>query len=289
MDVFIPTTVPEALQPLGQLGPGAVIVGGGTNVLRDIQIGARKAQAIVYLGRVEALRAIEIRDRPTIGAAATHAKILREAALSPYSSLVSIAASVGGWQTQSVATLGGNVCNAHPGAEMAAALLVHNAVVTLESAARGRRRMPLAAFLLGPRRLNREADELLTSIDLDPMPEDAVDLSIKVRRRRSGDWGLLSVAVRFVVDGPRERLKDVRIAVAGAADSPFRARAAEAALEGERLTEALAVRAGAAVGAAAKPYDDIRASAVYRAAALPRVAAQALRLAHAAARRRSAA
>ena len=64
--------------------------------------------------------------------------------------LVEAAAQVGGWQTQNVGTIGGNICNASPAADLPPTLLVADASVTLRDRT-GERSLPLADFFLGRR------------------------------------------------------------------------------------------------------------------------------------------
>ena len=286
MEFIAPKTKMEALRQIASYGKDAAIAAGGTYALREIQSGFRKPAAVVHLGRVRELSQVEKGDRLSIGATVTHRRIMTSSDLRQYPALAAASSTCGGWQTQNVGTIGGNLCNASPAADLMAPLLVHGARVTLESAQRGKRTVPLEAFVLGPRHTACENDELLTSIDLDPMDEAGVDRFVKVRRRSSMDSPILSVAVRFVAWGPGAPLEDIRIAVSGAAPIPYRAREAEALLAGQPLTEAAIFAASQTVVRLASPISDARGSAEYRLAVLPRVLARALKEAKAAADRR---
>lgn len=283
MEFLVPTTKMEALRHLASYGNDAVVLAGGTYVLREIQSGFRKPRAVVHLGRVRELSRVEKGDRLSIGSTVTHRTIVKCSDFGQYPGLAAASSTCGGWQTQNVGTIGGNLCNASPAADLMAPLLVHGARVTLESAQRGQRTVPLEAFVLGPRRTARENDELLTSIDLDPMQEESVDGFVKVRRRSSMDFPILSVAVRITVRGRSAPLEEVRIAVSGVAPIPYRAREAEALLAGQHLTDAALSAASQAVAKLASPISDARGSAEYRLAVLPRVFARALKEAKAAA------
>jgi xanthine dehydrogenase iron-sulfur cluster and FAD-binding subunit A len=61
-------------------------------------------------------------------------------------------------------------------------------------------------------------------------------------------------------------IADIRIGAASLADRPVRCSAAEAALLGRRIDEATIRAARAALASEAKPIDDIRSTAKYRAA-----------------------
>jgi xanthine dehydrogenase YagS FAD-binding subunit len=78
--------------------------------------------------------------------------------------------------------------------------------------------------------------ELITAIDLPPLPPGARSAYRKVRDRASYAFALVSVAaVLQVAEG---RVTDVRIALGGVAHKPWRAARAEETLSGQPATEA---------------------------------------------------
>jgi xanthine dehydrogenase YagS FAD-binding subunit len=77
--------------------------------------------------------------------------------------------------------------------------------------------------------------ELVTTVDLPPLPPSARSAYRKVRDRASYAFALVSVAaVLEVTDG---QVRDVRIALGGVAHKPWRATRAEEALRGRPATE----------------------------------------------------
>ena len=74
---------------------------------------------------------------------------------------------------------------------------------------------------------------------------------MKVRDRESYQFALTSAAVALELDG--DIVRTARIALGGVASIPWRAREAEAILEGCKLTESLATTAAAAAFAGACP------------------------------------
>jgi aerobic carbon-monoxide dehydrogenase medium subunit len=282
MEFVAPETKIEALRHIASYRKDAIVVAGGTYALREIHSGFRKPTVVVHLGRVRELSQVEEGDRLSIGSTVTHRTIVRSTDFRQYPALAAASSTCGGWQTQNVGTIGGNLCNASPAADLMTPLLVHGARLTLESAERGKRIVPLDAFVLGPQHTARKDDELLTSVDVDPMGEGTVDGFVKVRRRSSMDSPILSVAVRFAVRRIHGPLEDVRIAVSGVAPSPYRVREAETLLAGRPLTDAAISAASEIIVKLASPISDARGSAEYRLAVLPRVLAKALKEAKAA-------
>ncbi|MGW7168539.1 FAD binding domain-containing protein [Streptomyces sp. NPDC054884] len=143
----------------------------------------------------------------------------------------------------------------HP-SDMAVALAAIDAVVEVRSS-RGSRRIALTDFHRLPgttphRESELEADELITAIELPPLPVAARSHYRKVRDRASYAFALVSVAAALDI-GTDGRITDVRLALGGVATKPWRARAAEQLLLGAQATEQSFATAAAAELAAAIP------------------------------------
>ncbi|MGW0498027.1 FAD binding domain-containing protein [Streptomyces sp. NPDC003007] len=143
----------------------------------------------------------------------------------------------------------------HP-SDMAVALAAIDAVVEVRSS-RGSRRIALTDFHRLPgttphRESELEADELITAIELPPLPVAARSHYRKVRDRASYAFALVSVAAALDI-GTDGRITDVRLALGGVATKPWRARAAEQLLLGAQATEQSFATAAAAEFAAAIP------------------------------------
>lgn len=99
-----------------------------------------------------------------------------------------------------------------------------------------------------------EAGELVTAVELPPLPLAANSTYRKVRDRASYAFALVSVAAAVEMDG--NRIADVRIAFGGVAHKPWRATKAEAALRGGPATRQAFMDAAAAEFADARPLRD---------------------------------
>ena len=136
-----------------------------------------------------------------------------------------------------------------------------DAELTLASA-NATRAMALDDYYLGYKDDARRPDELITRISWPRLPGNAVNTFYKLARRKGDAITVTGVAVTLAAaDG---RCTRARIALCSVAPIVFRAKQAEALLEGRALTPALIDEAAAAAAAAASPIDDIRASAGYR-------------------------
>ncbi|ALK94920.1 FAD-binding molybdopterin dehydrogenase [Massilia sp. WF1] len=145
----------------------------------------------------------------------------------------------------------------HP-SDMAVALAALDAVVHLQGPG-GARQVPAADFHRLPED-HPEIDtviqpgELITAVELPPMPFAQNSHYLKVRDRASYAFALVSVAVAVDLDGGS--IRDVRLALGGVAHKPWRALDAEKLLRGQAPSAELLARAAAAAVAGARAYGD---------------------------------
>ncbi|GAA4572460.1 xanthine dehydrogenase family protein subunit M [Micromonospora coerulea] len=143
----------------------------------------------------------------------------------------------------------------HP-SDVAVALVALDAVVQAEGPA-GRRSIPIDDFFLLPGQTPEQEHplthgELVTGIDLPPLPVAATSRYVKIRDRESYEFALASVAVAMSVAGGR--IAEIRLALGGVATKPWRARAAERVLDGAPATIEAFTRAAEAELAPAVPH-----------------------------------
>jgi xanthine dehydrogenase YagS FAD-binding subunit len=145
----------------------------------------------------------------------------------------------------------------HP-SDMAVALAALDAVIHLQGPD-GARQVPAIDFHRLPED-RPELDtvirpgELITAVELPPMPFARHSHYLKVRDRASYAFALVSVAVAVDLDGGNFR--DVRIALGGVAHKPWRAGNAEQILRGQAPSAELLARAGAAAVEGAQPQSE---------------------------------
>lgn len=262
---------------MASYGADATLLAGGTDVMVQLQRAELTPKVLVNVEQVEAWRASKLGTSSRIGALVTQRLLAENPDVRRrFGALAAAARLCGGWQTQSVATIAGNVCNASPAADLTPALLVHGARVVLESAPRGPRTIPLEAFVLGRRQVDRKADEIVVAFELESPPPRSADAFEKVGRRGAMEISIVNVAVRLSL-APDHRIADARIAVGSVGPKPFRATPAEQMLIGEPFTDQRVGAAAQAVLAMAAPIDDVRATKSYRLTVLPRVVERVLK------------
>ena len=259
-DYLRPKSLKEALQQKKTIA-GAKFISGGTDLLVQIKNRELQPPALISLRSIPELATIEINGGARIGALATISDIIQHNELGlNYPVLVEAARRLGSVQIRNVATVGGNLCNCSPSADMALPLLVLEAKVRLRTA-KARREIPLEEFFKGPGESCLSSDEILTDILLDPPHQKAKATFLKKGRVKM-DLAIASLAVLLEMEGGRCR--KARIAAGSVAPVPLRLYKVEALLEGSTVTEKLAAEAQRLATKIISPITDIRATEEYR-------------------------
>lgn len=271
---LLPAAVADAAATLAPLPPAELrpgdVVGGETDWA--VQHPYEPGRAETRLHRVPELRAISADGEwLALGAAVTIAEVkdsdLIAAAWPALPEFLTLFASPG---IRASATLGGNLANASPAADVSVVLLALGAEVEIAGPA-GARRLPLEDFFLSYKRTALDPGDVITTVRIPRNVDGTRRLhAIKVSKRPHDDITSVTSAVVAQVDDDAAppRLGDVRLAAGGVAPVPLLLRETASALEGAPV-DAETVRAAAATARAeATPIDDLRGSAAYKRALL---------------------
>src|SRR5919109_1057693 len=266
LEMYQPSSLQEATRLVKNNGPGGRFLAGGTDLVIAIKEKGVVPKYVVDLKKIPGLSGI--RDNAdgtiTIGALTT----MREIEVSPpiagkFPFLAQSAAEVGSIQIRNRATIGGNMANATPSADVAPSLIALDAEAEIAGAA-GERFLPLEDFFRGPGQTVLSSDEILTEIIIPTTRPELVGEYIKFSPRDMMDLAYVGIAVAYELTGNEKRCQRVRVVLGAVSPTPMRARKAEAVLEGQVLSQELAARAGEEAAKEAKPISDVRSSADYR-------------------------
>ena len=262
-----PTSLNEAISLLQEHGEGARALAGGTDLVVQMKENATKFPApshIVSLLRVPELGGIEFSQGQglRIGAGATMTDVAESPVIRErYRAIPEGAALVGSVQTMNMATVGGNLCNAAPSADIAPPLLAFEAEAVIVAPS-GRRSVPLDGFFLGPGKTLLQPGELLAEVRVPAPPSGTGSAYDRHTPRKQMDIAVVGVAAVLTVI--RARIERARVALGAVAPTPIRARKAEAALEGQAPTDEVFARAAEAAAEECSPISDVRGSAEFR-------------------------
>ncbi len=260
----VPTSLEQALDLLATQAGQARVIAGGTDLLLELQRGVRQSRTVIDITRLPGLDEITLDAQGLVhlGPLVTHNQVVASPLLHAHAwPLVRACWEVGAPQIRNRATVAGNLVTASPANDTITPLIALDAAVTLASR-RGRRTLPLADFMLGVRRTALAADELLLDISFPALAPDARGTFVKFGLRRAQAISVVNLALVLTWDGSRART--VRLALGAVAPTILRATAAEQALEGSTLDDATLAAAAHLAAQAARPIDDLRASAAYR-------------------------
>ncbi|MCL2532403.1 MAG: FAD binding domain-containing protein [Oscillospiraceae bacterium] len=149
--IYSPQTLPELFRALQALTPQSKIIAGGTDLVIKLHQGDVAPDALLYLGALEQSRAISARpDGLEIGTMATMFSLAGNDLLTgPYAAIKHAAAGVGSVQIRNSATIGGNIANASPAADLTPVLWLLGADAVIASPAGKLRRQPVSEVVTG--------------------------------------------------------------------------------------------------------------------------------------------
>jgi carbon-monoxide dehydrogenase medium subunit len=267
-----PADIDEALKLMDDYGEKATVLAGGTDLVPMINNYDMKPQNLLYIGR---LGLDYIKEEPgwlVIGAATTTARLAASDSVARLAPALCQAATLSGSAAiRNLATLGGNLVNASPAADLACALLALGADLHLASAS-SRRVVSIAEFFTGAGRTLRRPDELLLEIHV-PLPQGPNGF-FKLGRRKALTLSVVNTAVYLVMDG--RTCRQACFAVGAVAPTPLRCRQAEEMLVGRPIDAGMIADCAARALAESSPIDDQRATAWYRKKAGTALVARAL-------------
>ena len=279
MTVLAPDRLADALVALDG-DPALTVLAGGTDLMVDINYGRHRPGDVLSLRRLAELQDGRAETGPggdsvVLGAGTTYTALLGPELSGLLPALAQAARTVGSPQIRNTGTIGGNLATGSPAGDTLPVLAAHEATVELASA-QGRRTLPVADFLLGPKLTALAPGELITAVRVPVVRGPAEFLKIGVRNAM-----VIAVAnCALVVDTERRTL---RCALGSVGPVPVRdpdtERWVAARLDwdgGAAPDPAVGEEFGRRIAAASRPIDDHRATADYRRHAVGVMARRAL-------------
>ena len=262
-ELALPESLDDCLRLLAERGPETKLLAGGTDLLPQMKNSVVMPKRVIDLSGVARVKILESDAKGLrIGAAVPARQLEQDPRVrAGYASVAESAALIGSVQVRNLATVGGNLCNAAPSADMAPPLVALEAQAVI-AGPKGERRVPLSDFFTGVRTTVLGPDELLVEIVASAPGAHSGGCYIRHTPRRELDIAVVGVASQVTL--ANGVCAKARIALAAVAPTPVRATTAEAALEGRPLTPELIERAADLAAQGARPISDQRGSADFR-------------------------
>ena len=241
----------------------AQVVAGGTDMMLRLNRGFCTSDCLIDIrtGGMSYIR--EDVEDTHIGATTTvtqllHSDLIKERHPALYRSAASFAST----QIRNMATVGGNIGNASPAADLVPALIVSGAEVTLKSRS-GVRQIPLAELFTGPGKTVIQSDELISSVKIRSRKAQRFYENFeKLGFRKAQVIAVVNFAIGVIIkDG---RLDDVSICYGSVGPTPMVGHNIQKFLIGQTLSEDVIREAVLLVSKDISPIDDIRAGKNYR-------------------------
>jgi CO/xanthine dehydrogenase FAD-binding subunit len=270
MTVTAPRSLADALAALAD-EPDSLVLAGGTDLMVQVNEGARRPRAVVTLAAVDELRAVRQEgDELVVGAGATYAALMGDPVASHAPALAQAARTVGSPQIRNAGTIGGNLGTASPAGDTLPVLVALGATVGLATVD-GRRSIPAGDFLTGPKATALAPGELIVDVRV-PVARGPQEY-LKVGVRNAMVIAVASVAL--VVD---QDAGTVGVGLGSVGPTALSASDACEWLAGQSdwRDEAVADEFATRVADAARPIDDHRGRASYRRHAVRVMARRAL-------------
>lgn len=272
-----PKDLDEAFKAVKETKGQAKFIAGCTNVIPNMRAEAISPELLIDLSGLEDLAHIrEENGSVAIGALTTISEVAASGLIRNQSPILSSAASsLGNPLTRNRATIGGNLADASPAADMAPPLLAMEASVHTERAGGKGREISLDKFFLGPHKTVLEDDEIIIQITFSKPKDPAKGSYIKLGLRDSMAISVASIAVMLEMEG--KVCRKARVALGSVAPTPIRAYHTEQRLEQGEIDGNMVGECSAIVQKEIFPISDIRATDKYRNAITSVVLKRAIR------------
>ena len=259
-----PKDVSEAVTVLGENEGRAALIAGGTNLIPALRSGETAPEVVVNLASLENLAYVKAEGETiSIGALTTIAELVSSEIVLRESPILSMAAGrLGNPLTRNRATIGGNLADASPAADMVPPLLALEASVHAVGGAGKQREIALDRFFQGPNQTVLRQDEIVTHIHFSKMKNPAWGSHIKLGLRNAMAISVVSIAVMLQMED--DVCQKARVALGAVAPKPLRAYHVEGILEGTRIDSKTLDACSRVVTEEISPISDIRASSTYR-------------------------
>jgi CO/xanthine dehydrogenase FAD-binding subunit len=261
-----PETIRDAVALLGEFGPRARVLAGGTDLIVQVREYVREIDVMVDGKQIPELMELSFHPEKglTLGAAVPCYRIYSDpAVVRHYPGLIDAASLIGGTAIQGRASVGGNLCNSGPAADSIPPLIVLSAAARILGP-RGERRVPVEEFCTGPGRNVLENTEFLVSLQLPPPRPHSGARYLRFIPRNEMDIAEVGAGASVVLNPAGDGFVSARIALGAVAPTPLFVADAGNALAGRPVTDEAIAEAAAIAQAAARPITDMRGTAEHR-------------------------
>jgi carbon-monoxide dehydrogenase medium subunit len=263
-DYYAPTSVPQALDKLAELGYDGKVLAGGQSLIAAMNFRMARPAALVDLNGVPELSYIKnIPDGGLAIGTMTRVNVVEHNAevAKRFPLLPEVAKFIAHPAIRRRGTFGGAIAHADPAGQLPSIAIAMNANVLIRGKDK-ERWVSAPDLIIGPFMTIIEPDEMLAEVVLPANPPHTGSNYMQVSRQNGG-YAQAAVASIVTLDG--EIVKNVRLVLMGVGEAPILSQKALEILAGQKPTEeALKAVAEACATSEIDPATDLHATADYR-------------------------
>ena len=263
-EYLVPETIEEAVSMLNKYGSKTRVIAGGTDLVSKLRSKAIVLDYVIDISSIPGLDYIRYDNRLglSIGALTPIRTLETSSELQQKYPVISYAASqLGSVAIRNIGTVGGNLCNAVPSAEMAPPLIALSARAMIVGPD-GERTVPLEDFFTGVCTTVLKPEEIMVEIQLPLSSPDTKAAYVKHAIRGTIDLAIVNIAVALASEDAV--CKDIKLVLGAVSPTPMRALKAEAVIKDNKLEESTIRETARTAAEESKPITDQRSSAEYR-------------------------
>ncbi|WP_034327571.1 FAD binding domain-containing protein [Alkaliphilus transvaalensis] len=240
---FQETEVEAVLSLLDQYQDNSKIIAGGTDIIIQLHQGRVNPEVLIDISNLNEIKEIkQIEGRILIGSATTFTSLMKSQVIPKNLwGLIEAASQVGSPQIRNAATIGGNICNGSPAADIVPPLLALNSQLVIANKMT-ERKVPLETFFIDKGKVDLKNNELLSYIEFENIKENQGLGFTKLGLRKALAISRISVAVFLEMkDGC---FNEIRIATGSCGKFAIREKEVEDFMRNKQVTDEL-IEAGA--------------------------------------------
>jgi CO/xanthine dehydrogenase FAD-binding subunit len=259
-------TVDEAVSLLAARGERAKVLTGGTDLIVQLREGLREADLVVDIKKIPELMemAYSAGKGLLLGAAVPCYRIYGDPGVAAaYPALADAARIIGGWQIQSRASIGGNLCNSSPAADSIPPLIAYDVTCHIAGPG-GRRSVKAAEFCTAPGKNVLARGEILTALEFPAVAKHSSAAYLRFIPRNEMDIAVVGAGTWVQLNAKGDTIEQARVALAAVAPTTLFVKTASDWLAGKPATSETFSKARELASQAARPISDKRGTVEYR-------------------------
>jgi len=259
-----PETVDAAVALLAGESGDARVLAGGTDVLVQLHADMIEPDLIVDIKKIpEVTGIVQENGGWRVGAATKGMEICGHPEFAAaWPGVIDGVKLIGSVQVKGRASIGGNLCNASPGADSVPAIIVSRAIARIVGPG-GSREIPVEDVAIAPGKTSLEKGEIITSFFFPERPPHSGGAYLRFTPRTEMDIAVVGVGVDLTLDDGGT-CTDARVSLGAVAPRALVVDEAAQALIGTKVDDAALEKLAAAASAACRPINDKRGTVEFR-------------------------